>query len=480
MEQNTTQNNAKSNIASCEQDMKTTITLKQRLGRGCVNLCRFVLGLVFVFSGFVKAIDPLGTQYKIEDYLGAVGLGGMIPDFLTLGASIALSATEFCLGIFLLFAIRRRVSSKITLVFMTAMTLISLWVAVFNPVSDCGCFGDAIKLSNTETLIKDIILMVPTIILWRWPLKMYRFISEASQWIAINFTILFILLTSGYCLYRLPIFDFRPYHIGANIKKGMEIPEGAEPPKFVTTFIMEKDGVRKEFSLDDYPDSTWQFIDSKTTQISKGYVPPIHDFSIQVAEGDDITDSVLLRRGYTFLLISPNLEKADDGDFGAIDALYQYAKEQRVPFYCLTASTEQAIKHWEDITGAEYPFYITDETTLKTIIRSNPGLLLLKDGVVIGKWGHNDLPTNSVLQGPLEKTSIGQMPNNSIGKTLTQVILWFFLPLILLTLADRTWAWSQYIRRKIKKEKAFLAKEGERIENTSNKIISTFKKEKQK
>ena len=166
--------------------MKTTITLKQRLGRGCVNLCRFVLGLVFVFSGFVKAIDPLGTQYKIEDYLGAVGLGGMIPDFLTLGASIALSATEFCLGIFLLFAIRRRVSSKITLVFMAAMTLISLWVAVFNPVSDCGCFGDAIKLSNTETLIKDIILMVPAIVLWRWPLKMYRFISEASGLLSIS------------------------------------------------------------------------------------------------------------------------------------------------------------------------------------------------------------------------------------------------------------------------------------------------------
>lgn len=480
MEQNTTQNNAKSNIASCEQDMKTTITLKQRLGRGCVNLCRFVLGLVFVFSGFVKAVDPLGTQYKIEDYLGAVGLGGMIPDFLTLGASIALSATEFCLGIFLLFAIRRRVSSKITLVFMAAMTLISLWVAVFNPVSDCGCFGDAIKLSNTETLIKDIILMVPTIILWRWPLKMYRFISEASQWIAINFTILFILLTSGYCLYRLPIFDFRPYHIGANIKKGMEIPEGAEPPKFVTSFLMEKNGVRKEFSLDNYPDSTWQFIDSKTTQISEGYVPPIHDFSIQASEGDDITDSVLSRRGYTFLLISPNLDKADDSDFGAIDALYEYAREQGVPFYCLTASTEEAIRHWEDITGAEYPFYITDETTLKTIIRSNPGLLLLKNGVVIGKWSHNDLPAADDLQGPLEKTTIGRMHDDSVGKTITQVLLWFFLPLILLTFADRTWAWSKYVRLKIKQEKQFIEEKTEQIENTSNKIISTLKKEKNK
>ena len=460
--------------------MAGSLTLKQRLGRYGVNLCRLVLGMVFVFSGFVKAIDPLGTQYKIQEYLAAIGLGGMIPDLLTLGTSIALSAVEFCLGIFVLFAIRRRLCAKIMLVFMGGMTLISLWLALFNPVTDCGCFGDAVRLSNQQTLIKDLILMVPAIVLWRWPLKMYRFISRSSQWIAIYFTILFILITSLYCLYKLPVFDFRPYHVGADIKKGMQIPEGAEQPKFVTSFLMEKNGVRKEFSLDNYPDSTWHFIDSKTTQISEGYVPPIHDFSIQASEGDDITDSVLSRRGYTFLLISPNLDKADDGDFGAIDALYEYAKEQKVPFYCLTASTEQAIKHWEDITGAEYPFYITDETTLKTIIRSNPGLLLLKDGVVIGKWGHNDLPTNSVLQGPLEKTSIGQLPNNSIGKTLTQVILWFFLPLILLTLADRTWAWSKYVRRKIQKEKAFLEKEGQRIENTSNKIISTFKKEKQK
>ena len=453
--------------------MAGSLTLKQRLGRYGVNLCRLVLGMVFVFSGFVKAIDPLGTQYKIQEYLAAIGLGGMIPDLLTLGTSIALSAVEFCLGIFVLFAIRRRLCAKIMLVFMGSMTLISLWLALFNPVTDCGCFGDAVRLSNQQTLIKDLILMVPAIVLWRWPLKMYRFI-------AINFTILFILITSLYCLYKLPVFDFRPYHVGADIKKGMQIPEGAEQPKFVTSFLMEKNGVRKEFSLDNYPDSTWHFIDSKTTQISEGYVPPIHDFSIQASEGDDITDSVLSRRGYTFLLISPNLDKADDGDFGAIDALYEYAREQGVPFYCLTASTEEAIRHWEDITGAEYPFYITDETTLKTIIRSNPGLLLLKNGVVIGKWSHNDLPAADDLQGPLEKTTIGRMHDDSVGKTITQVLLWFFLPLILLTFADRTWAWSKYVRLKIKQEKQFIEEKTEQIENTSNKIISTFKKEKNK
>ena len=480
MEQKTVHNNTTATAANRTQDAESPVTLTQRLGRGGVNLCRLVLGLVFVFSGFVKAIDPLGTQYKIQDYLTVIGLGGVVPDLLTLGTSVVLAAVEFCLGIFILFAIRRRLCSKIMLVFMVGMTLVSLWLVLFNPVTDCGCFGDAIRLTNTQTLLKNLVLMVPAIVLWRWPLKMYRFISETNQWIAINFTILFIFITSIYCLYRLPIFDFRPYHIGANIKKGMEIPEGAEQPKFVTTFIMEKDGVRKEFGLDDYPDSTWQFVDSKTMQISEGFVPPIHDFSIQAAEGDDITDTVLSRRGYTFLLISPHLENADDSNFGAIDYIYEYAQEQKIPFYCLTASTERAIKHWEDITGAEYPFYMTDATALKTIIRSNPGLLLLKDGVVIGKWGHNNLPKADVLQGPLEKTTIGHMPNDSIGKTLTQVLLWFFLPLIFLSLADRTWAWSRYVRLKIRKEEAFLEKESEQIENTSNKIISTFKKEKQK
>ena len=146
MEQNTANNNITPPAAGCKHDMAGSLTLKQRLGRYGVNLCRLVLGMVFVFSGFVKAIDPLGTQYKIQEYLAAIGLGGMIPDLLTLGTSIALSAVEFCLGIFVLFAIRRRLCAKIMLVFMGGMTLISLWLALFNPVTDCGCFGDAVRL----------------------------------------------------------------------------------------------------------------------------------------------------------------------------------------------------------------------------------------------------------------------------------------------------------------------------------------------
>lgn len=415
-----------------------------------VNACRFLLGATFVFSGFVKAIDPIGTQYKLQDYISAVGMGGIVPDIVTLLASVALSALEFSLGVFVLFAIRRHLVSKILVAFMAVMTLITVWIALSNPVKDCGCFGEALRLTNVQTLLKNIVLLAASVVVaWR-PLRMYRFLSRSTQWIAINYTILFVLLLSAHCLYHLPLIDFRPYHIGMNIKKGMEIPAGAPQPEFETTFILQKNGVKKEFTLDNYPDSSWQFVDSKTVQTKEGYVPPIHDFSIQKADGDDITDSVLTAKGYIFLLVSPHLEQADDSNFGDIDLLYEYCQERKIPFYCLTASTKKDIDHWGDITGAEYPFCFTDETTLKTIIRSNPGLLLLKDGTIIRKWSHNDLPSSSSLNAPLSKLSIGAMPSTSLGETIMKVVLLFFIPLILLVFADRTWAWTRYLKRKRK------------------------------
>lgn len=415
-----------------------------------VNACRFLLGATFVFSGFVKAIDPIGTQYKLQDYISAVGMGGIVPDIVTFLASVALSALEFSLGVFVLFAIRRHLVSKILVAFMAVMTLITVWIALFNPVKDCGCFGEALRLTNVQTLLKNIVLLAASVVVaWR-PLRMYRFLSRSTQWIAINYTILFVLLLSAHCLYHLPLIDFRPYHIGMNIKKGMEIPAGAPQPEFETTFILQKNGVKKEFTLDNYPDSSWQFVDSKTVQTKEGYVPPIHDFSIQKANGDDITDSVLTAKGYIFLLVSPHLEQADDSNFGDIDLLYEYCQERKIPFYCLTTSTKKDIDHWADITGAEYPFCFTDETALKTIIRSNPGLLLLKDGTIIRKWSHNDLPSSSSLNAPLSKLSIGAMPSTSLGETIMKVVLLFFVPLILLVFADRTWAWTRYLRRKRK------------------------------
>lgn len=435
----------------------------QKLRITVVNVCRFVLAATFIFSGYVKAIDPLGTLYKLKDYAAAMSLNGLLPDWVLVGVAIALGALEFALGVFMLFAVRRHVVSRITLAFMTAMTVLTLWIFVADPVKDCGCFGDALKLTNGETLLKNIVLIAcAALVAWR-PTDMARFISRSNQWIVRYYTVAYIVITSIYCLYTLPIFDFRPYHVGTNIKQGMEIPEGAEQPEFESTFLLRKNGETREFTLDNYPDSTWEYVDTRTVQTKKGYEPPIHDFALTTCDtGEDITEQVLTKKGYTFLLVSPRLAVADDSNFGDIDQIYEYAEENGADFYCVTASANDEIERWRDLTGAEYHFCNADETTLKTMIRSNPGLMLLKDGTIIGKWSHNTLPQTDDLTAPLQQLTIGKAQNDSTTKRLLIVLLTFFLPLSALTLADRLWAWSKWIRNK----------------QSNNRIFNLFKTEK--
>ncbi len=387
-----------------------------------VNIARLILAVAFILSGFVKAVDPLGTQYKIQDYLVAMGLGRLIPDFMTLSASVLLSTLEFILGICLLFAIRRRMVSKIVLVLMTAMTLLTLWLALTDPISDCGCFGDALVLTNWQTFWKNIVLLTAAVIVWRYPLLMPRLIGETNQWIVMNYSGVFILLViAGRSLYTLPQFDFRPYHVGTNLRQG------------------------------------WQ-------RMMEGEDSPYAEFFMELTdEGEDITEDVLNHEGYTFLLVSPHLEQADDSQLDALNQIYEYSLDNGYPFYCLTASTEKGINHWRNITGAEYPFCNTDDITLKTIIRSNPGLLLLKDGVIIRKWSHNNLPDEQDLTGELETSELGQLPSDTVATKILWILTWFVLPLVLLTLADRLWAWSGWLRKRnnnnpLNKEKVIMRK----------------------
>ena len=387
-----------------------------------VNIARLILAVAFILSGFVKAVDPLGTQYKIQDYLVAMGLGRLIPDFMTLSASVLLSTLEFILGICLLFAIRRRMVSKIVLVLMAAMTLLTLWLALTDPISDCGCFGDALVLTNWQTFWKNIVLLTAAVIVWRYPLLMPRLIGETNQWIVMNYSGVFILLViAGRSLYTLPQFDFRPYHVGTDLRQG------------------------------------WQ-------RMMEGEDSPYAEFFMELTdEGEDITEDVLNREGYTFLLVSPHLEQADDSQLDALNQIYEYSLDNGYPFYCLTASTEKGINHWRNITGAEYPFCNTDDITLKTIIRSNPGLLLLKNGVIIRKWSHNNLPDEQDLTGELETSELGQLPSDTVATKILWILTWFVLPLVLLTLADRLWAWSGWLRKRnnnnpLNKEKVIMRK----------------------
>ncbi|MDR0428138.1 MAG: DoxX family protein [Dysgonamonadaceae bacterium] len=414
--------------------MKINVPKKYR--KLSVEIFRIVIGLLFVFSGFVKAVDPLGSTYKFTDYFGAFGFGFL--DFAALPAAFLLSAFEFLLGLSLLCGIYRKITGFLTLLFMGFMTCLTLYLAIANPVTDCGCFGDAIIISNWQTFFKNIIILPCSILVFLWHKEITSFFSKKSRSLVFLYGLIFILGVSFYCYLYLPVLDFRPYKIGNNIKELMEIPEGAETAVYETTFIYEKEGVQQEFTLDNYPKdgSGWTFVDSKSKQIKKGYEPPIHDFIINDEDGYDITNDILANENYTFLMVAHKLEKASDSYIDKINELYDYSQRNGYDFYCLTSSLSEVIKEWTENTGAEYPFCTADDITLKTIIRSNPGLLLIKDAVILNKWSDRKIPGEKELTSPLEESSLEAVAQSNDGEKIFILSLILVIPLLLLSFAD--------------------------------------------
>lgn len=356
------------------------------------NISRFIVGIVFIFSGFVKAIDPLGSTYKFVDYFEAFGLDSL--SGVALPLAILLSSIEFVIGFSLLFATRKKLISWVLLVFMSFFTILTLILAIYNPVTDCGCFGDAIIMTNWETFWKNVFLMIFTIILFINRDKYEISWNVKSQWSFMMIPLLFSVLLSVYCYNNLPIIDFRPYHVGTFIPEKMIIPEDAPRAEYETKLIYQKNGVKKEFTMENLPDSTWEWVSTENIQISEGYVPPIHDFTISTPLGNDITEIILNDNKFTFLLIAYDLKKTSTKNMEKINQLAEFAQESgNCNFICLTSSLESEIESFKQNTNAPFMFFNTDEITLKTIIRSNPGIVLLKKGTILGKWHHNNTPS---------------------------------------------------------------------------------------
>ena len=422
-----------------------------RIKKVWTNICRFLLAVVFIFSGFVKAVDPLGTQYKMQDYLVAFGLPDLFPAFLLFLAAVLLACVEFCLGMYLFFGIRRRLTPRCLLALMSFMTPLTLWIALDDPVSDCGCFGDAVVLSNWATFWKNVVLLVAAVSVFKWRKCISPLVTIRFDWLIALYSWVYIICIISWSTWNLPLFDFRPYHIGANIPQSMQVPEGKEPTQYETLFLMEKDGERREFDLDHYPDSTWTFVDTRVVVKKKGYEPPIEPYSVlSCLDGEDITEDVLANENYTFLLVAHHLEQADESSVDLVNELYDYCQENQYPFYCLTASSAEAIEHWKEYTGAEYPFAEADDVILRTMIRSNPGLMLLQGGTVLNKWSVNNLPDEYQLTGPLDEIPLGQMAQHSVTRQVFLAFGWFFLPLLLICTVDRLW--ERYHRRRFNRQ----------------------------
>ena len=350
------------------------------------SIARTLLALTFLFSGFVKAVDPLGTVYKIEDYLKA--FGGSFTDLLPLAgtAAVCLIAVEWLLGVCMLCNIRTRITSWLALAFYLVMTPLTFWIALNNPISDCGCFGDAIVLSNWQTFWKNVILLNLVIALLVCRKAILPFFS---WWMELVIALLgagVVAGIMGYSYTHLPPLDFRPYKVGNHIPTLMEIPDDAEPDIYKTTLIYEKDGVQQEFSLENYPkgDPDWTFVDQKSVLIKKGYEAPIHDFEILTMDFEDITYDILESEEPVTLITMYDLNKSDRKQIEKVKALL----EQEGECYILTGSGEADIEEFCMEYGIDEDAFCTiDPVTLKTIVRANPGMFVVQNGVIIEK--HN-------------------------------------------------------------------------------------------
>lgn len=425
-----------------------------------------MVAAAFLFSGTVKLIDPRGTEYKLHDYAVAFQLHDWMPDMLPLTLAVLIAVVEFRIGFSTFFGIQRRFTSRLALLFMLVFTPLTLYLALYDPVTDCGCFGDALVLSNWMTFAKNIVLLMATIVLVRWSDKQTRLISEDRQWIVLLYAQLYGFGLAVYTLWTLPLIDFRPYKIGNNL-----LDEMASDTQYETLFLMEKDGRQETFTTENYPDSTWTFVDMQTRIIGEEKKPRIDNFQITMVKGgEDITDEVLTDTNYCFLLVAPSLTTADDGRMDAYNNIYEYACLHGYRFLCLTSSVEQDIHHWSDMTGAEYPFCHTDELTLKTMVRSNPGLVLLKGGVVYNKWPYSHMPELREDSPRLNELEIGQLQTESALYKTARMFFWFFIPLIVVTFLDRIWCGILALRDWRKRIKLIELRKKERVQSNENKV----------
>ena len=358
------------------------------------NISRILVGLVFIFSGFVKGVDPLGTAYRIEDYFIAFGTNWAIP--LSLFLSIFLCAVEFTLGMSLLLNFRLKIIAWPLLLMMTFFTILTLNDAVYNPVPDCGCFGDAIKLTNWTTFYKNIVLEVLVLIIFFYRKKYLSVFLPRIDHIGIAIVFAGFVTFSFYQYLHLPMIDFLQWNTGTNL-----IPDNPVKPKVYLTYRNKITGEEKEYLSTNFPwnDSTWMTQwEFKDQRIDNSGVPKSHSLDIFDGQGNDYTDSFINNPGYQFIVASYSLKEASRKGFEKIDKLYDDIMRNGHSLIVVTGSTDDEVKAFRKGLHPDMEFYHADDIELKMVVRANPGLILLKNGVVMGKWHWRDVPDYEQLK----------------------------------------------------------------------------------
>ncbi|MFW5758326.1 MAG: BT_3928 family protein [Bacteroidota bacterium] len=352
---------------------------------------RILFGVVFIFSGFVKAVDPLGSTYKFQDYFLAFNAEWLFP--LALPLSVLLRALEFIVGASVLMGVKMKYASWGGLLFMLFFTPLTLYIAIADPVPDCGCFGDALIISNWETFYKNLIILAAILFIFLYRKRFKPIFSPRKDWLLpIIFTV-FILFISFYSLRNLPILDFRPWKKGNNIYEQLT-PVQEQIVEYIFIYENPETGEEKEFSVEELPSDPWVYVDRKEKIIQEFIDAPITNFYIQDEYGDDYTDAYIANPDFQFILVAYDLKRTHKKSFEKkINEFASLAEVDGLSFIVLTGSTFETMDEFRHEVQASYPFYQSDGIALKTIIRSNPGLLLLHNGVVLDKWHYSNIPS---------------------------------------------------------------------------------------
>lgn len=363
-----------------------------------LNVVRLALGVLFVFSGIVKCIDPTGGAIKISDYFVAWGFD--VPFAICMALSFVQNILEFIAGYLLIVGVYVKFASFVAMCFMIFFTPLTLYIAVANPVSDCGCFGDAVKLTNWETFYKNLIFLPISIAVFVWGRKAKFFHGKVRRAIVCGVGLLVAFIVSMVGVTNEPLIDFRPYSVGVDIRKAMEIPADAPMPEYKTTFILEKDGERKEFDENNYPynDSTWVYVDTHTEVISEGYVPPIKDFTLTHEHRGAMTDEILSNPTPVILAVAPMLEELSDEHVERVAHLSELSLKAGMTFYIATSESGNQLRAFENRAEAGFDFLQGDETMLKTITRAPVGIMVINDGVIVAKYHIDHLPFDRAFE----------------------------------------------------------------------------------
>ncbi len=355
-----------------------------------VGFSRIFVGVLFIISGLIKLNDPMGFSFKLEEYfsVGVLDLPFLEP--YALGISIFVVIFEVLLGVMLLVGFRVKFTVWSLLLMIVFFTFLTFYSAYFNKVTDCGCFGDAIKLTPWESFTKDIILLVLIVALFMGSRYIKSIFGPNTQRYIIITTLILSIFYAYYVLNHLPVKDFRPYKIGANIEEGMGIPEGA--PEAIYDYAWKfktAEGEKIIVTKGDYPTVDGEFLEVETTEVQKGYEPPVHDFTIE-RDGEDFAPS-FLQEPKLVMVIAYDLNKTVMEAYPELKKVTDEAIKKGFKVIGMSASNEVQTSKLVKEQQLNFPFYFTDQTTLKTIVRSNPGVLVLKEGTIEQKVHYNDL-----------------------------------------------------------------------------------------